>query len=92
MQNPPSYGKQGLILEEMSQTLMTNKKQGLTLLSQRKFAVTARNTFFAFYQSLDYLKKLKIGRVPYLGLELTNDHICPQKPNQVRDTVPLKGQ
>jgi hypothetical protein len=26
--NPPANGKQGLIPEEMSQTLLTNKKQG----------------------------------------------------------------
>jgi hypothetical protein len=37
--------------EEMSQTLLTNKKQGkvdtlLTLLSQFKLALTARNTLF----------------------------------------------
>jgi hypothetical protein len=27
LQNPPANGKQGLITEEISQTLLTNKKQ-----------------------------------------------------------------
>jgi hypothetical protein len=57
-----SHGKQGLIHEEMSQTLLTNKKQvnvvkvhaaNITVLSQRKLALTARNTLFAL-KSLEY--------------------------------------
>jgi hypothetical protein len=28
LQNPPANGKQGLVSEEVSQTLVTNKKQG----------------------------------------------------------------
>jgi hypothetical protein len=47
----PANGKQGPISQEMSQTLLTNKKLGnlnsLTILSQRKLALTARNTIFA---------------------------------------------
>jgi hypothetical protein len=53
LHSPPANGKQRQILEEMSQTLLTNKKQGnmdykympLTLLSQRKL-FTARNTLY----------------------------------------------
>jgi hypothetical protein len=42
-------GKQGPIPEEISQTLLTNKKQGnpQTLLSQHKLGLTGRNTLFA---------------------------------------------
>jgi hypothetical protein len=52
----PANEKQGLIPEEMSQTLLTNKKQGnldyvqaadITVLIQRKFALTERNALFA---------------------------------------------
>jgi hypothetical protein len=54
LQNPLANKKQGPIREEIYQTLLTNKKQvtwikyrPLTLLSQRKLALTARNTLFA---------------------------------------------
>ncbi len=49
-------GSKGRYLEEMSQTLWTNKKQGkldevhaanITVVSQRILALTARNTLFA---------------------------------------------
>ncbi len=54
--NPLANVKQGPILEEMSQILLTNTNQrepglstplALTLLSQRKLALTARNTLLA---------------------------------------------
>jgi hypothetical protein len=53
LHNPPANGKQGPIPEEMSQTPLTNKKleetwtkyTPLTLLSQRKLALTVRNTY-----------------------------------------------
>ncbi len=67
--------------EEMSQILLTNKKQGnlvkytpLTLSNQRKLALTARH--FLRYKFLGAPKKLK--RLA-----------CPQKPNPSRETVPL---
>jgi hypothetical protein len=54
LHNPPANGKQGLIPEEMSQTLLTNKKQEntdkytpLTLLGQPKLALTGKKTLFA---------------------------------------------
>jgi hypothetical protein len=50
----PANGKQGPIPEEIYQTLLNNKKKGnlvkytpLTLLSQHKLPLTARNTLFA---------------------------------------------
>jgi hypothetical protein len=43
----------------------------LTILGQRKLALTGRNTSFCVIKSLKHLKNLKTGRVPYLGLELT---------------------
>jgi hypothetical protein len=50
-----SSGEQGQIPEETSQILLTNEKQGTwtkytpttTLFSQRKLALTAKNTLFA---------------------------------------------
>jgi hypothetical protein len=69
--NPPANGKQEPIPEEMSQTLQTNKKQGtwikyapLTVLSQRKLTLTAKNTFLC-HKIIGAPKKLKTGRVPY---------------------------
>ncbi len=63
-------GSKGRHLEELSLTLLTNKKQEnwtkymlLTLLRQHKLALTTRNA-----QSLGHLKNLKTGRVYYLGL------------------------
>jgi hypothetical protein len=55
LQSPPANRKQGPIPDAMSKTLLTNKKPGkldynytpLTLLSQRKLALTARNILFA---------------------------------------------
>jgi hypothetical protein len=61
--------------EEMSQTLLTNKKQGnldsvhvSNIISKLKLALTARNTVF-FIKSMEHFKKGKNGRIPYLGLE-----------------------
>jgi hypothetical protein len=52
LQNLTANGKQGPVSEEMSQTMLTNKKQGkmrlrtpLTLSSQPRRALTGRNTF-----------------------------------------------
>jgi hypothetical protein len=41
-------------------------------------------------KSLEHLKNLKTGRIPYLDLELTSDYACAQKTNPSRETVPLK--
>ncbi len=54
-------------------------------LSQRKLAVTARNTLFCVVKLLEHLKNLKTGRVPYLVL---TGHACHQKPNPPHETVP----
>ncbi len=79
----------------MSQTLLTNKKQGNLdevhaaniILSQRKLALTARNTHFALQNHWSTQKNKKNGPVPSLGLELTIRH---QKPNPSRETVPVR--
>ncbi len=53
LHSPPANEKQGLIPEEMSQTVLGpcketwTKYKPLTLLSQRKLSLTARNTLFA---------------------------------------------
>jgi hypothetical protein len=50
LHNLPANGKQGSIPEEISQILLTKtwtKFTPITLLSQRKLALTARNTLFA---------------------------------------------
>jgi hypothetical protein len=69
-------GKQGLKPEEMSQTLLTSKKQGnldeytpVTLLNQRKLALTARDTLL-HYKIIEAPKK-NLKPAPYLRLELT---------------------
>ncbi len=46
-----------------------NDKNKPTLLSQRKLALTARNTLFK--ESLEHLKNVEYGPVLYLGLKLT---------------------
>jgi hypothetical protein len=85
----PTKGKQVPIPEEMSQTLLTKetwtKYMPLTLLSQRKLALTARNTLCVI-KSLEQLKNLKNGLVSYLSLAYT----CHQQPNPSRETVRLK--
>ncbi len=56
LHKPPANGKQGQIPKEMSQILLTNKKQGnldfkytpLTLLSQHKLSLTARNILLRY--------------------------------------------
>jgi hypothetical protein len=55
LQNPPANGKQGPVSEEMSQTLLTKKKQGkntkyftrFTHLSHPCFTFTGRNMFIS---------------------------------------------
>ncbi len=49
-----------------------------------------KNTFCVI-KSLEHQQNLKTGRIPYLGLELTNDHACHQKPNPSLETVPFKN-
>jgi hypothetical protein len=44
---------------------------------------------FCVIKSLEHLINLKTGRRPHLGLELTSDHACHQKPNPSRATVPF---
>ncbi len=65
----------------------TDKIKPLSLSSQPKLALTARNTLFALQNPWSTKKILKTGRVPYLGLELTM-HVI-EKPNPSRETVPL---
>jgi hypothetical protein len=53
--------------------------------------LTARNTLFAIKKIIGAPKNLKNGRVPYLGLELTNLKVTMhvKKPNPSRETVSL---
>jgi hypothetical protein len=83
------------IHEEMSQTSWPSKSKETwtkykpeTLLSIRKLALTARNTLRN--KSLENLKNLKNGRVPYLGLEL--DHACPSKAKSISGVGPFNVQ
>jgi hypothetical protein len=48
----------------------TDKNTKLTVLSQRKLALTAKNTLFALGNQRSPPKNLKTSRVPYLGLFL----------------------
>ncbi len=93
LHNPPTNGKKGPIPEEMSQTLLTNKKQGnwdmpQTLLIQQKLALTARNTLYALYNHWSSLKTKKIAS-PLCRPR--NKNTCHQKPNPSHETIPLKN-
>jgi hypothetical protein len=87
--SPPANGKQGLIRDEMSQTLLTNKKQGtwtpLTLLNQRKLAFT-----FCVIKSLEPIKKLK--KLPRTLFRPKTNHTCHQRPNISRERFSLKRE
>jgi hypothetical protein len=79
---------------ELSQTLLTNKKQGnldyvhaAYIIKPTQTRIYREKYTFCIMKSLEHLKNLKTGRVPYLGLELT--HACHQKPNPSREIVPL---
>ncbi len=48
-----------------------DKNKQLTLLSQRKIALTTRNTLFFVIKSLEHITNFKNGPVLYLGLKLT---------------------
>ncbi len=90
-------GSKGQYLKEIYQTLLTNKKQGnldyvhaTNIFSQRKLALTARNTLFTFiqYKIIGATKKFKKRALP---AKLTTNHTCHQKPNPSRETVPLNS-
>ncbi len=61
----------------------------LTLLSQRKVALTERKTLLS-YKIIGAPKQFK--KWPHPLLRPRTDHACPQKPNPSRETVPLKSQ
>ncbi len=64
-----------------------DKNKQLTLLSQHKLAVTARNTLFAIYsKTLELLKNLKNVPVLYLGLKLTT-HVIQSRIHLVRQSL-----
>jgi hypothetical protein len=78
LQNLQPTWKQAPVPEEMSLTLLTNKKQGkitkhtlLTLLSQASFAFTGRNLFILKENLRSPLKNFKTSRESYLGLDLS---------------------
>jgi hypothetical protein len=64
LQNPPANGKQDPVSEEMSQTLLTNKKQGkntkyctrFTHLSHPSFTFTGRKMFISIKNKRSPLK------------------------------------
>jgi hypothetical protein len=66
----------GPILEETSQNLLTSKKQGNLdlvhasniIISQRKLALTARNTIFALLNHWIILKIVKLDAFPISAL------------------------
>ncbi len=64
--------------EEIYQTLLTNKKQGnldqvhaANIIKSTQTRINREKYTFCVIKSLELLKNLKTGRVPYLGLELT---------------------
>jgi hypothetical protein len=78
LHNPPANGKQGLIPEEMSHTLLTKKSMEtwtkytpVTLLTKpTQTRNNSKKYTFCVTKSLKHLKEIKTGRVPYLGIEL----------------------
>jgi hypothetical protein len=76
LRNLSANGKQGLILEEIYQILLSNKKQGnldsvqaANIIKQMQTRINREKYTFRITKSLEYLKYLKTGRFPYLGLE-----------------------
>ncbi len=65
-----------------------NKNKQLTLLSQRKLALTARNTLL-HYKIIGAPKKFKKWPRPLFSPK--TNHTRHQKPNPSRETVPLKA-
>jgi hypothetical protein len=87
------HGKQGPVPKEISQTLLTNKKQGkLDLVHAPNIIMSTRTSInrekytFCVVKSLEHLKDLKTGRVPYLGLELIM-HIIKSQIHLVRRSL-----
>ncbi len=66
-----------------------NKNKQLSLLSQRKLALTARNIHFLHYKIIRAHKKCK--KWPLSVFMTKTSHKCQQKTNPSRHTVPLKG-
>jgi hypothetical protein len=75
LHNPLANGKQWRIPEEMSQTLLTNMKQG------------SEEIHFLRYKIIGAQKKFKNWPLPLFRPR--TDHACPQKRNPSRETVPL---
>jgi hypothetical protein len=71
---------------EMSQTPLTNKKQGSLDLVQYTLLTNVNSVYseniFCVIKALDHLKNLKTGRVPYLGLEVTM-HVMSSKAKSI---------
>ncbi len=63
--------------------------EGIRVKSNTQTRINCEKYSFCIVKSLKHLKNLKTDRIPYLGLELTNDHGCPQKSNPSCDTVTL---
>jgi hypothetical protein len=95
LQNLPANGKQGPVLEEMYQTLLSNKKQGknyapLKLLSQPVSHLPEDKWFFCGKLE-EPLKSLKTNRNSYLGQRSIHTRQQKPYPNPSGDPVPLKG-
>jgi hypothetical protein len=65
-----------------------NAKKHLTLLCQRKLALTASNSLFALCNYGGAPKKFKKWPCPLVRPK--TNHTCHQKPHPSRETVPLK--
>jgi hypothetical protein len=81
-QSSSQWEAQADIPEEMSQTLLQIKsKVSRTEYTPTQTRINREKYTFYVIKSLEHLQKLKTGRVPYLGLELTTMHTCNQKAN-----------
>ncbi len=69
-----------------------NKVHASNIIRPMQTRIYRKKYTFYVIKSLEHLKNLKTSHVPYLGLELTNDHSCHQKPNPSRETIPLNWE
>ncbi len=91
LHNPPANRKQEPIPEEIYRSLPTNKKQGnqdqvhtANIIKPTQTRIYREKYTFCIVKSLEHLKYLKTGHVPYLSLELTM--------HDIKSTVPLINQ
>jgi hypothetical protein len=85
----------GAVSEDMSQTQLTNKKQGnldqvhaANIIIPTQTSMNRKTYTFCVVKSLEHLKNLNTGPVPYLGRELTM-HVIKSQIHLMRQS--LKG-